>query len=252
MKLSLEKTLALIVAGLCSAGLVVAAVGMDRPAATAMAGASMAGASSTQSRPLPAPVGEAAFADTATHASVVFAGGCFWGVQGIFQHTRGVSNAVSGYIGGASGTAHYAQVSSGRTGHAEAVKVDYDPRQISYGQLLQIFFAVAHDPTQRNRQGPDHGTQYRSAIFSDDARQQAANRAYIAQLASAGSFSAPIVTELGSGKRFYPAEAYHQNYMANYPDAAYIRYYDAPKLAALRSQFPTLYRGQPHLVPMKR
>jgi peptide-methionine (S)-S-oxide reductase len=122
--------------------------------------------------------------------------------------------------------ARYERVSSGQTGHAEAVKIDYDPRQVSYGQLMQVFFSVVHDPTQLNRQGPDHGSQYRSAIFSDDARQQAASRAYIAQLGQAGSY-APIVTQLVSGQRFYPAESYHQNYMTNYPQAAYIRYYDA-------------------------
>jgi methionine-S-sulfoxide reductase len=121
---------------------------------------------------------------------VVFAGGCFWGVQGVFQHVKGVSNAVSGYIGGSAANARYERVSSGQTGHAEAVKIDYDPRQVSYGQLMQVFFSVVHDPTQLNRQGPDHGSQYRSAIFSDDARQQAASRAYIAQLGQAGSYRA--------------------------------------------------------------
>ena len=165
----------------------------------------------------------------------MFAGGCFWGVQGVFQHVKGVSNAVSGYIGGSAANARYEHVSGGQTGHAEAVKIDYDPRQVSYGQLMQVFFSVAHDPTQLNRQGPDHGSQYRSAIFSDDARQQAASRAYITQLGQAGSYRAPIVTQLVSGQRFYPAESYHQNYMTNYPQAAYIRYYDAPKLAALAS-----------------
>ena len=182
---------------------------------------------------------------------MVFAGGCFWGVQGVFQHVKGVSNAVSGYIGGSAANARYERVSGGQTGHAEAVKIDYDPRQVSYGQLMQVFFSVAHDPTQLNRQGPDHGSQYRSAIFTDDARQQAASRAYIAQLGQAGSYRAPIVTQLVSGQRFYPAESYHQNYMTNYPQAAYIRYYDAPKLAALAKQFPALYRRDAVLVPMR-
>jgi len=245
MKLALEKPIALAVAALFAGGLIAGALGVGRSAPA------VALEPSAQRITLPAPRGDAAFTDTRSQASVVFAGGCFWGVQGIFQHTRGVTNAVAGYIGGSPGTATYNQVSSGRTGHAEAVKVDYDPRQVSYGQLLQVFFSVAHDPTQRNRQGPDHGTQYRSAIFSDDPRQQAANRAYIAQLGAAGSFSAPIVTELGSGQRFHAAEAYHQNYMADHPDAAYIRYYDAPKLSALRNQFPALYRQDAWRVPMK-
>jgi peptide-methionine (S)-S-oxide reductase len=213
-------------------------------------GAGMAPARAVEeSRALPAPTGVAAYKDERTQASVVFAGGCFWGVQGVFQHVKGVGNAVSGYIGGDASTARYEIISSGRTGHAEAVRVDYDPRQVSYGQLLQVFFSVAHDPTQLNRQGPDHGTQYRSAIFSDDARQQAANRAYVGQIGA--SFSSPVVTELGSGKRFYPAEAYHQNYLERNPQAAYIRYYDAPKLVALQQRFPQLYRREAVLVPMK-
>ena len=242
MKLSLEKGVAAAVAALVVGALVSFAVIADPSAA--------AGAARTEAtRVLPAASAAAAFKDDRTQASVVFAGGCFWGVQGVFQHVKGVSNAVSGYIGGDASTAHYEQVTSGRTGHAEAVRVDYDPRQVSYGQLLQVFFSVAHDPTQLNRQGPDRGTQYRSAIFTDDARQQAANRAYVAQIAPV--VGAPVVTELGSGKRFHTAEGYHQNYMARFPQAAYIRYYDAPKVAALRQQFPALYRPEPVLVPMK-
>ncbi len=244
MKLSFEQGIAAGVAGLVASALVAGVLLLDR-------GAVAAPVAAPAPVTLPAPAGAAAFADDATHASVVFAGGCFWGVQGVFQHVKGVSNAVSGYVGGSAATARYERVSRGDTGHAEAVKVDYDPRQVSYGQLLQVFFAVAHDPTQLNRQGPDHGSQYRSAIFSDDARQLAASRAYVGQLQQAGSYRAPIVTQIASGQRFYPAEAYHQNYMANYPQAAYIRYYDAPKLAALGRQFPALYRRQPTLVPMR-
>ena len=244
MKLSFEQGIAAGVAGLVATALVAGVLLLDRGAVAAPVAASAPVA-------LPAPTGAAAFADDATHASVVFAGGCFWGVQGVFQHVKGVSNAVSGYAGGSADNARYERVSRGDTGHAEAVKVDYDPRQVSYGQLLQVFFAVAHDPTQLNRQGPDHGSQYRSAIFSDDARQLAASRAYVGQLQQAGVYRAPIVTQIASGQRFYPAEAYHQNYMANYPQAAYIRYYDAPKLAALGRQFPALYRRQPTLVPMR-
>lgn len=245
MKFSLEQGIAAAVAALVVGALVVFAVDAG-PAI----GAGMAPARAVEeSRALPAPNGVAAYKDERTQASVVFAGGCFWGVQGVFQHVKGVGNAVSGYIGGDASTARYEIISSGRTGHAEAVRVDYDPRQVSYGQLLQVFFSVAHDPTQLNRQGPDHGTQYRSAIFSDDARQQAANRAYVGQIGA--SFPSPVVTELGSGKRFHPAEAYHQNYLERNPQAAYIRYYDAPKLVALQQRFPQLYRREPVLVPMK-
>ncbi|AWH16333.1 peptide-methionine (S)-S-oxide reductase [Stenotrophomonas sp. ZAC14D2_NAIMI4_7] len=244
MKLSFEQGIAAGVAGLVASALVAGVLLLDR-------GAVAAPVDGPAPMALPAPTGAAAFADDATHASVVFAGGCFWGVQGVFQHVKGVSNAVSGYAGGSAANARYERVSRGDTGHAEAVKVDYDPRQVSYGQLLQVFFAVAHDPTQLNRQGPDHGSQYRSAIFSDDARQLAASRAYVGQLQQTGVFRAPIVTQIASGQRFYPAEAYHQNYMVNYPQAAYIRYYDAPKLAALGRQFPALYRRQPALVPMR-
>ncbi len=245
MKLSLEQGIAAAVATLVVGSLVAFAVDAG-PALGAAAGAARI---SEESRALPAPTGTAAFKDERTQASVVFAGGCFWGVQGVFQHVKGVSNAVSGYIGGEASTARYETISGGRTGHAEAVRVDYDPRQVSYGQLLQVFFSVAHDPTQLNRQGPDRGTQYRSAIFSDDARQQAANRAYVGQIGA--SFASPVVTELGTGKRFYPAEAYHQNYLERNPQAAYIRYYDAPKLVALQQRFPQLYRKDPTLVPMR-
>jgi len=244
MKPTIEKALAAGIALAVAGGLAViamaAAPGTPRGAVSAPLEAV---------RVLPAPLGAAAYKDDRTHASVVFAGGCFWGVQGVFQHVKGVSNAVSGYIGGSPGDARYDRVSRGATGHAEAVRVDYDPRQVSYGQLLQVFFSVAHDPTQLNRQGPDVGSQYRSAIFTPDARQQAANQAYVRQIQPA--LQAPVATRLEDGQRFHPAEDYHQNYMARFPQAPYIRYYDAPKLAALRQQFPALYRSEPHLVPMK-
>jgi len=245
MKMSFEQGIAAAAAALVVGALVAFTV-FAGPGGGAAAPRAMA---SEEGRVLPIPGGEAAYKDAGTQASVVFAGGCFWGVQGVFQHVKGVSNAVSGYIGGDASTARYEKIASGTTGHAEAVRVDYDPRQVSYGQLLQVFFSVAHDPTQLNRQGPDRGSQYRSAIFSDDARQQAATRAYIAQIG--GAFDAPVVTELGQGKRFFPAEGYHQNYMARHPQAAYIRYYDAPKLLALQQRFPQLYRREPVLVPMK-
>jgi len=242
MNLSFERLLA----GGVAAAVAAALLGVVTLAGTGAGTASAA--PREQAVVLPAAQGAAAFQDTASRASVVFAGGCFWGVQGVFQHVTGVENAVSGYIGGDAASARYERVSGGTTDHAEAVRVDYDPRKVSYGQLLQVFFSVVHDPTQRDRQGPDHGRQYRSAIFADDPRQQAANRAYIAQITP--RFNAPVATELGQGKRFYPAENYHQNYMARYPQAAYIRYYDAPKLDALRQQFPTLYRTTPRLAAM--
>lgn len=180
--------------------------------------------------------------------TAVFAGGCFWGVQGVFSHVKGVTSAVSGYTGGRQATAHYEAVGSGDTGHAEAVRVTYDPRQVSYAQLLQVYFSVVADPTTLNRQGPDHGTQYRSALFplTDTQRQVAA--AYIAQLGKAGVWKRPIVTRIERAQGFFPAERYHQNYLALNPTAGYIVVNDMPKVAALRSFYPNLWRPQPVLV----
>lgn len=178
----------------------------------------------------------------------VFAGGCFWGVQGVFQHVKGVTSAVSGYAGGTRETAHYDMVGTGSTGHAESVRVAFDPRQISYGQLLQIYFSVAHDPTQLNRQGPDTGSQYRSAVFPANASQNKIAKAYIAQLQKAGSFSGPIVTRVEGGTQFYPAEGYHQDFLAKNPRYPYIVINDLPKIANLKRLFPTLYRSSPVLV----
>lgn len=198
---------------------------------------------------LPAPTGAADLQQAGVkQAKVVFAGGCFWGVQGVFQHITGVDNAVSGYIGGSAADATYARVSSGGSGHAEAVQVSYDLSQVSYGQLLQVFFSVVHDPTQLNRQGPDHGSQYRSAIYADDAAQRDAARAYIAQLQRSKLFAAPLVTQVDGGKVFHAAEGYHQNYLTLHPEAAYIRINDLPKVAALKQQYPALYRERPRLV----
>ena len=198
---------------------------------------------------LPAPTGAADLHQTGIkQARVVFAGGCFWGVQGVFQHITGVDNAVSGYIGGSAADAPYTKVSSGGSGHAEAVQVSYDPSQVSYGQLMQVFFSVVHDPTQLNRQGPDHGSQYRSAIYADDAAQRDAARAYIAQLQRTAVFTAPLVTQVDGGKVFHAAEGYHQNYLTLHPEAAYIRINDLPKVAALKQQYPALYRERPRLV----
>ena len=178
----------------------------------------------------------------------VFAGGCFWGVQGVFQHVKGVQSAVSGYSGGTAAQASYAVVSSGRTGHAEAVEITYDPAQISYGRLLQIFFSVAHDPTQLNRQGPDMGTQYRSAIFATTPAQWQMAQAYVAQLDAAKAFARPIVTRLENRPSFFPAEAYHQDFMTEHPRNPYIVINDLPKVAQLRQLFPDSYRSDPVLV----
>ncbi|WP_343649917.1 peptide-methionine (S)-S-oxide reductase MsrA [Herbaspirillum sp.] len=197
---------------------------------------------------LPAPSGKALLASSAPSETVVLAGGCFWGVQGVFQHTQGVLQAVSGYAGGKADTASYSMVSSGTTGHAEAVQVTYDPRKISFGQLLQIYFSVAHDPTQLNRQGPDHGTQYRSAIFTASDAQRQAAQAYIAQLNAAKVFSAPIVTQVAPLQGFYRAEDYHQDYATLHPNQPYIAYNDLPKISNLQKMYPAIYRTDPVLV----
>lgn len=184
----------------------------------------------------------------AVQETAVFAGGCFWGVQAVFQHTRGVLNAVSGYAGGKKETARYQMVVSGQTGHAESVQVTYDPKQVSYGRLLQIYFSVAHDPTQLNRQGPDHGPQYRSAIFYRDANQKQVAERYIAQLEAARAFPAKIVTQLAPLTAFYDAEDYHQDYATRHPNEAYIVTFDRPKIANLKSLMPQVFRDTPVLV----
>lgn len=178
----------------------------------------------------------------------VLAGGCFWGVQGVFQHVAGVTRAVSGYAGGEAKSAHYEKVGSGSTGHAESVQVTFDPKKISYGRLLQIYFSVAHDPTQLNRQGPDVGPQYRSAIFPTNDEQARIAKAYIAQLGQARVFDAPIVTKIEPGKTFYAAERYHQDYLVNNQDYQYIVYNDLPKIEALKRFYASVYREDPVLV----
>jgi peptide-methionine (S)-S-oxide reductase len=198
---------------------------------------------------IPAPAVDAPAAAKAETA--VFAGGCFWGVQGVYQRVKGVTSAVSGYAGGSASTARYDDVGSGATGHAEAVKITYDPRVVSYGKLLQIFFSVVADPTELNRQGPDVGTQYRSAIFPQSEAQRRVAAAYIAQLGKAGAWQRPIVTKLERAQGFFPAEAYHQDYLTLHPDQPYIRINDMPKVAALKEAFPTLYRATPVLVRAK-
>jgi peptide-methionine (S)-S-oxide reductase len=179
--------------------------------------------------------------------TAVLAGGCFWGVQGVFQHVKGVQQVVSGYAGGDKSTAHYDIVSSGGTGHAESVKITFDPAQISYGQILQIAFSVVHDPTQLNSQGPDTGTQYRSAVFYADEMQKHIAEAYIAQLEKVHAFRRPIVTRVDPLKEFYPAEGYHQDYLVRHPSQPYIAYNDLPKVENFRHAFPELYRGSPVL-----
>ena len=202
------------------------------PAGSIVLATALTFAASARSEPVPAP----------PQVTAVFAGGCFWGIEGVFEHVKGVASATAGYAGGAVASPSYEQVSSGETGHAESVRVVYDPAVISYEQLLQVFFTVAHDPTQRNRQGPDEGTQYRSIIFYGDAAQRRLAEAYVAELTAKKVFAAPVVTEIVPLGAFYPAEAYHQHYMMRHPHARYIVYNDAPKVANLRRQFPALYR----------
>lgn len=205
------------------------------------AGATACSAGNRANGPLPTPVVDAPIATTKAEQTAVFAGGCFWGIQAVFQHVKGVISATSGYAGGSATTAEYELVSTGETGHAESVKIIYDSSKITYGQLLRVFFSVAHDPTQLNRQGPDEGTQYRSSIFYGTDDQKRIAEAYVAQLANTKVFQRPIVTQVVPLKSFYPAEAYHQNYAAQHPDDPYIVYNDAPKVAHLHEQFPDLY-----------
>src|SRR3984893_12140912 len=195
---------------------------------------------------IPAPAADVAASDGTQ--TVVIAGGCFWGVQGVFQHTAGVINAVSGYAGGSKATADYNIVSTGTTGHAESVQIKYDPKKINYGKILQIFFSVVHDPTQLNRQGPDSGTQYRSAIFTTSDEQNKVADAYIAQLNAAKGYRKPIVTKVGPLEGFYQAEAYHQDYLTLNPTQPYIAYNDIPKVENLKKLFAANYVEQPTLV----
>lgn len=215
--------------------------------AVGLAIASLRGTTQEKARMVPAPAVDEPVGGRASETAVL-AGGCFWGVQGVYQHTNGVTNAVSGYAGGDKAAAEYKQVGSGRTGHAEAVQITFDPRVVTYGQLLQVFFSVAHDPTQLNRQGPDVGTQYRSTIFPSTAEQAGVAKAYIEQLNRARVFDSPIVTTIESGRAFYPAEAYHQDFLTNNPTYPYIVINDLPKIADLERMFPTLYRAKPVLV----
>jgi peptide-methionine (S)-S-oxide reductase len=193
---------------------------------------------------IPDPALDAPLASAKGKQTAVLAGGCFWGVEAVFEHVKGVTDVKSGYSGGPAGAAQYGKVSTGQTGHAESVRITYDPSQISYGQLLKVFFSVAHDPTELNRQGPDTGTQYRSAIFYSNEEQKRIAEAYINQLDKAKVFTRPIVTQVASLESFHEAEDYHQDYLANHPDERYIVINDLPKLENLRKQLPALYKDK--------
>jgi peptide-methionine (S)-S-oxide reductase len=199
----------------------------------------------------PVPAMDASKSATPGTATAVFAGGCFWGVSSVFEHVKGVREVTAGYAGGSVDTARYTIVSTGHTGHAESVQVKYDPSQITYGQLLQVFFSVAFNPTELNRQGPDSGTQYRSVIFYNSPEQEKIAAGYIAQLTAAKSYPAPIVTQVAPLKRFYPAEAYHQHYAERHPDNPYIVYNDAPMVRHLKDLFPELYQAPQAMVEVQ-
>jgi peptide-methionine (S)-S-oxide reductase len=203
-----------------------------------------------EARVVPPPAVDEAKGASTPEVAVV-AGGCFWGVQGVFQHVKGVVSAVSGYDGGAKETAHYDMTSRGDTGHAESVRITFDPKTVSYGRILQIYFSVAHDPTELNRQGPDEGTQYRSTIFPMNAEQAQVANAYIAQLNGAHAFRAPVVTTVEENRTFYPAEAYHQDFLVQNPTYPYIVFNDLPKIENLKRLFPEAYRADPVLVGAK-
>lgn len=196
----------------------------------------------------PAPAVNATLAKAPGTATAILSGGCFWGMQDVFQHVKGVKDAVSGYTGGTAATAHYDDVSTGTTGQAESLKITYDPSKITYGQLLRVYVSVAANPTELNYQGPDHGTQYRSEIWVQNPQQRKIAAAYVRQLAADHTFSAPIVTRIDAARPFYPAENYHQNYATLHPDSLYISAFDTPKVSALEKLFPSLYHGQPRLV----
>ena len=199
----------------------------------------------TVNRAIPTPAIDTPAAAAAGPQVAVLAGGCFWGLQGMFEHVRGVTKVVAGYSGGERATAHYEMVGTETTGHAESVEITFDPKQISYGQLLQLFFSVAHDPTQLNRQGPDSGPSYRSEIFFTSPTQERVARAYVAQLTKANVFKSPIVTRIESLKDFYPAEDYHQDYLIHHPGQPYIMFNDLPKIDALKRVYPQMYRPTP-------
>jgi peptide-methionine (S)-S-oxide reductase len=201
----------------------------------------------TLNRGIPAPAVDTPAAQAGSSEVAVLAGGCFWGLQGMFQHVKGVKNVVSGYAGGDKATAHYEMVGTETTGHAESVQITFDPKQISYGEILQLYFSVAHDPTELNRQGPDSGPSYRSEIFFATPAQEKIARAYVDQLTKAKVFSSPIVTKIEPLKGFYAAEDYHQDYLVNHPSQPYIVFNDLPKIAALKKVYPQYYNDKPVL-----
>ena len=223
-------------------------VGLTAALLVAAAGVGFSRQAAEEARSIPAPTLDEQAKPDSREAVAVFAGGCFWGVQGVFQHVKGVSNAVSGYAGGNKETARYDMVGLGNTGHAEAVRITYDPKQISYGKLLQVYFSVAHNPTELNRQGPDIGTQYRSAIFPMSEEQTKVGKAYIGELNRARVFDAAIVTKIEPDQSFHPAEDYHQDFLVRNPTYPYIVVHDLPKIESLKRLFPDLYRGEPALV----
>lgn len=208
----------------------------------AMSSCSVSKGSATTSGTIPNPTIDAPLAKVKGEQTAVLAGGCFWGIEAVYEHVKGVTRVESGYAGGSAESAQYETVSSGRTGHAESVNITYDPSQVTYGQLLKVFFAVAHDPTELNRQGPDSGTQYRSAIFYANDEQKRIAESYIAQLDQAKIFPSKIVTQVAPLKGFYEAEKYHQDYLVNHPTEPYIVYNDLPKLESLRKELPELYQ----------
>ena len=241
--------LALPAAGPRRLGAGVLTLALTLALAWAMAGTLAPAAHAAESAVVvPAPATDLTAPATSALQTAVVAGGCFWGVQGVFQHVAGVKAAVSGYAGGNADTATYEQVGSGTTGHAESVRIVYDPKVISYGRLLQIYFSVAHDPTELNRQGPDHGTQYRSTVFAADAEQARVARSYIEQLDRARTFGKPLATTVETLKAFYPAEAYHQDFLTLNPRYPYIVINDLPKVDSLKRLFPARYRDKPVLV----
>lgn len=203
------------------------------------------GANAAANKEIPLPTVDMPASEATGPQVAVLAGGCFWGMQGLFEHVRGVTRVVAGYAGGDKATAHYEMVGTETTGHAESVQITFDPKQISYGQLLRLYFSVAHDPTQLDRQGPDRGPSYRSEIFYTSPAQQRVAKAYVDQLNGGGFFRSPIVTKIEPLKGFYPAEDYHQDYLINHPDQPYIVYNDLPKIEALKRMYPALYRAAP-------
>jgi len=231
-------------------GSLVTSFGMAAVLALAGTALLMQGSAHAKAQVVPAPVVDMP-AGGGGLQTVVLSGGCFWGIQGVFEHVKGVDRAVSGYAGGSKDTAEYETVSSGTTGHAESVQITFDPKQISLGHLLQIFFSVALDPTEVNHQGPDDGTQYRSEVWATNADQARVAKAYIAQLDAAHAFSRPIATRVDMLPGFYPAEAYHQDFLVRNPDYPYIVFNDAPKVAALKTAFPADYSETPRMSGFK-